>query len=255
MKRSAAATMRRTVRRGLTWRAKREGDTVVDIAELVSPLRYDVVIRAEFFTWLAGDAAGRGDAEVAEGALDLPYFYWFEHVAMARFRPWVLKDRDLLRSQFTERVVSGRRLAESIAENGFDRRSPITLRATRGVSVADSGARLSKTRHVGDGGHRTALLLSTGRDLEPWMYVVDPRPMPVLDNTRILNAGLGLGEREYTRFLSREFAPTAMDDLASLRAYVDATTPHRLPELHSVLAAHGRSGSAVTDHAPTTETR
>lgn len=252
MKRSAAASIRRTVRRGLTWRAKKPGGLPLDIAELVSPLRYDVQVRADFFTWLASDpVAGLGDGELIDAAAALPYAYWFEHVAMARFRPWVLADRDLLRAQFAERVVSARRLAESFNHQGFDRRRPVTLRATRGNTAADSGAWLSKTLHIGDGGHRTALVLASGRQLEPWMYVIDRRPMPLIDNTRILDQGLHLDECTYARFISREFLPVPLDSLAELRALVEAKVPERRSELESVLMAHGRGRSTPPVTAPT----
>lgn len=240
MKRSALATARRTARRAVTWRPKSNGTRSLEILDLASPLRYDVVVRAEFFEWLADQSGDRTDAELAQGARDLPYRTWFTHVAMARFRPWVLRDPLALEEQFTERVRTARRLAESMAEHGFDPSTPVTLRRTHGSVVADSGAATSRSLHVGDGGHRIALVLAgTGR-LEPHMYRVDPRPMPVLDNTAVLARELAIDEATYTRFVSRAFVSEPAESVVDLRRAVARDAPERLPELDSVLGAHGR---------------
>ena len=193
MKRSAKATLHRTGRRALTWRPKVAGVESVNIRSLISPLRYDVVVRADFFSFL-GDLASRGvqrPDEVASAAREHPYFVWFEKVAMQRFRPWVLADEDLLRRQFTERVRSSMNLWSSFREHGFDIRHPVTLRSAPGPMAADSGAVVDRRLHVGDGGHRLALLLADGAEqLGPDMYRIDPRPLDgLIDNTAVLLPG------------------------------------------------------------------
>lgn len=253
MKRSPLATVRRTARRAATWRPKSAGDRALDILALASPLRYDIVVRGEFFAWLGDHSTDRSDPELIEGARALPYRVWFTEVAMARFRPWVLRDPATLEEQFAERVRTARRLAESMAERGFDLDSPVTLRLTKGEMVADSGAHTSASLHVGDGGHRLALLLASGGVLEPYMYRVDPRPMPLLDNTAILARSLGLTDAAYARFVSRGFLPEPAADILSMRRAVARTAPERLPELDSVLLAHGRTGTSSPGALPETK--
>jgi hypothetical protein len=241
VKRSGKATAARTVRRAVTWRPKRRGDRAIRVAELISPLRYDVLVRAQFFEFLAGRPAGESADELVEAARDEPYAVWFREVAMARFRPWVLTDAGAFQSNFSERVLASRDLLTSFTAKGFDSRTPVTLRVGSGVQVADSGARVSRTIHVGDGGHRLALLLQSGLDLEPDMYRLDPRPMPLIDNTARLIGPLGLGDEEYCRFLAAGYTQAPCQDLQTLCAVVASEDASAAAELRSVLDAQGRT--------------
>ncbi|HET7172707.1 MAG TPA: hypothetical protein VFI30_00325 [Nocardioidaceae bacterium] len=239
MRRSPIPTARRTVRRAATWRPKRAGAEPIDIAWLISPLRYDVAIRAQFFEF----AAARPDQDPAAWLPALrehPYRVWFEKVAMARFRPWVLRDPALLERQFAERVATAAALWRSYRATGFDQRYPVTLRGTSGPRVSDSGATLDRAVHVGDGGHRLAMLLADGASLAPWMYRVDPRPMPLIDNTAVLTDALAVDPAVYAAFLAPGYGEEA-DDIAVLRERVAARRPGRLAELDSVLRAHHRT--------------
>ena len=246
VKRSPAATVRRTARRAVTWRPKEAGSEPVRIRRLVSPLRYDVLVRAQFFAFLEQERrAGRLEApgaELVDAARDEPYFVWFEKVAMARFRPWVLQDPDLLHEQYAERVMRSAALWKSFQANGFDRRYPVMLRGVKGPRRTDSGAVVDRRLHVGDGGHRLALLLAGGQEeLAPGMYRVDRRPATgLIDNTAVLLPALGLSEQDYATFLSAGYAEVELDDLADLVAHVRDHDPARLGELETVLAAHRR---------------
>jgi hypothetical protein len=236
------ATLQRTFRRAATWRPKRSGTDMIDIATLISPLRYDVLVRAQFFGMLASRPAGEPIEELVDAALGAPYAVWFRHIAMARYRPWVLKDDQLFREQFTERVVTAKALYESVTASGFDPRHPVTLRGTTGPLRSDSGALIHRRVHVGDGGHRLAILLSLGQPLEPGMYVIDPRPMPVIDNTGILAAHLGLVEAEYAEFLARGYGDhRAASSLAELGTMAAGWSAEERAELDEVLAAHERT--------------
>lgn len=239
MKRSPMGTMRRTVRRTMTWRPKQDGDQQLDIERLISPLRYDVLVRAQFLQFVSARPADEDPEVLVRAALDHPYRVWFEKVAMARFRPWVLADPALLRSQYAERVTTARELWWSFQGRGFDSRYPVTLRTTTGPRTSDSGATITRRIHVGDGGHRLAMLLAGGHRLEPPMYRLDPRPMPVIDNTATLAPALGLSAEDYLRFVSRGYAQREFTDLQALREHVAEHAADQLPELDSVLRAHG----------------
>lgn len=244
MKRSPTATLRRTARRAATWRPKTSGRETLSVRELISPLRYDVLVRADLFTQVAEQrAAGRGsDAELVAAARQGPYAVWFEKVAMARFRPWVLQDRDLFEQQFAERVLRSAALWDSFCAGGFDDRHPVTLRGARGGLPTDSGAVVDRPVHVGDGGHRLALLLAAGQDLTPALYRIDHRPMSrLIDNTATLLGPLGLSESEHVAFLAHGYGATGATDAESLLEHVRTHRPERLAELTSVLAAQRRA--------------
>jgi hypothetical protein len=256
VRRRASATALRTVRRAVTWRPKQQGREPLDIAALISPLRYDVAVRAQFFDFLAAREQDE-DAAVVEAARHEPYAVWFREVAMARFRPWVLKDDHLLAEGFRERVLASRALLRSFESRGFDARTPVTLRLTSGATVSDTGVSIRGTVHVGDGGHRLALLLRHELPLEPHMYRLDPRPMPLIDNTVRLLGPLRLAEREYLAFLGRGYGlpaaadrgpeatddrrdavPDPLTDPAALLAAVRARNPADAAELEAVLQSH-----------------
>lgn len=224
----------------MTWHPKRPGDMPIRIPELISPLRYDVLVRAKFFDFLSARPAGESVDHLVRAAWAEPYAVWFREVAMARFRPWVLEDPGAIQSGYTERVVASRDLLRSFHTNGFDTRAPVTLRVTSGVQVADSGARTSHTVHVGDGGHRLALLLQSESDLQPGMYRLDPRPRRVIDNTARLVGPLRISDTEYCAFLQPGYTQQECPDLETLVAVV-AQDPSAAAELRTVMEAQGRT--------------
>jgi hypothetical protein len=245
VRRRASATALRTVRRAVTWRPKQQGREPLDVAALISPLRYDVAVRAQFFDFLATRERD-GDEAVVEAARHQPYAVWFREVAMARFRPWVLKDAGLMAEGFRERVLASRALLRSFESRGFDARTPVTLRLTSGPTCSDTGVRIRRSVHVGDGGHRLALLLRHGLPLEPHMYRLDPRPMPLIDNTVRLLRPLALPEEEYLAFLARGYGVAAatdgghdaVTDPAGLVAAVRGRDAADAAELEAVLQSH-----------------
>jgi hypothetical protein len=245
VKRSARATATRTLRRAMTWQPKRKGDNPIRVAKLISPLRYDVLVRAQFFEFLSGRPVDEPADQLVTAAWDEPYAVWFRDVAMARFRPWVLKDPQALKDGYAERVLASRDLWKSFTSNGFDARTPVTLRLSAGMQTTDTGARVSRTIHVGDGGHRLALLLQSGSDLLPEMYRLDPRPMPLIDNTALLLQPLGVSDADYCAFLRGGYTRRSCPDLRSLVTVVSEEDAMAGAELRSVIDAHLRSSRTV----------
>lgn len=240
MKRSATATVRRTVRRAVTWRPKTRPDEPVDIDQLISPLRYDVLVRAQVFDLVTamGEAAYTDTDELVAAARESSYWVWFRDVAMARFRPWVLKDPEVLEQQFRERVESAAVLHRSFRARGFDPAHPVTLRGCHAAVATDSGLRVNRRLHVGDGGHRTALLLSAGQQLHPGMYRVDWRPMPqLIDNTAVLLPALGVEPAAYISFLARGYGVTT-SDLDVLLSELETRHDGSAAEAREVAARH-----------------
>lgn len=245
VKRRASATVARSLRRAVTWKPKRAGQSAIDIGELISPLRYDVLVRAQFFGFLASRPSGESEDALVTAAQSEPYAVWFRDVAMARFRPWVLQDPALLAESYAERVLASRALLTSFEARGYDPSKPVTLRVSSGTQRSDTGVPMHRTVHVGDGGHRLALLLQSGSVLEPAMYRLDPRPMPLIDNTAVLHRALALTDATYLAFVARGYTREECPDLGTLRRAAAARGSQSLSELEGVLAAHGRDLSAV----------
>jgi hypothetical protein len=241
--------MRRTMRRLVSWRPPDQGVEPLDIGELVSPLRYDVVARAEFFRFLDAhlDLYHRDFANFSTQAREQPYFAWFERVAMARFRPWVTKDRMLLLEQYDERIRRSHTLWMSFQRTGFDPRRPVSVRRMNSETPTESGLRINRSFQVGDGCHRLALLLATDqRLLPPSLYRIERSPLRIaLDNTAVLvRAPHHMDERSYARYLSLGYADREYDDLAALVHHVREHRPGSLDELRAVIATHSPTWSA-----------
>ncbi|MGL4744652.1 MAG: hypothetical protein ACRCXL_09750 [Dermatophilaceae bacterium] len=217
------------------------GTEPIEIAALVAPLRYDVVVRARFFDWLEPRLDDDLEGVVA-AAHHEPYAVWFRRVEVARFRPHLAGEPAALETAFADRVRRTAALLRSYGERGFDWASPVTLRVTGVSPRSDSGVTVAKTVHVGDGGHRLALLLRDARQLEPGMYVRDPRPMPVIDNTSLLVGPLGLRAEEYAAFLAPGYGQPAVSSLEALEVAVSAGSPARQEELRAVIRTHLAAG-------------
>jgi hypothetical protein len=241
VKRSPIATVRRTVRRAATWRPKTRPEQPIDIRQLISPLRYDVLVRAQFFDLVGeiGEDAYEDLDLVLEAAQGSPYHIWWEQVAIPRFFPWVGKDPAQLAASFRERVADSVRLHRSFRARGFDPAHPIVLRGTKTALSSDTGLEIQARLHVGDGGHRTALLLSAGLLLEPAMCLVDWRPRPYLiDNTAILVPALGIDRDDYVRFLAAGYGAPATGDLGELLADLRGRDRVAAAEVAAVAARH-----------------
>jgi len=180
-------------------------------------------------------------AAVASQASHEAYAVWFRHVEVARFRPHLAGDEAALQSAYVDRVGRTAALLRSYLSRGFDAAHPVTLRSTR-VKASDSGLVVAKTLHVGDGAHRLALLLRDGLPLQPDMYVVDPRPMPVIDNTSVLVRHLDVGADEYASFLAPWYAHAPASSLAELEATVREGGPEQVAELRAVVRTHLAAG-------------
>ncbi len=239
MRRSWPNTARRTVRRALTWRPKQPGDATLDIADLIRPFRYDVVVRAELFDVI--DVQRPASHEVDDFALELldhPYAVWYREVELRRFFPWILRDEDLVRRTYVRRVGQAISTFDSVEERGFDTGHPVTLRRVSLPRRSDSGVPVTHVTHVGDGGHRLALLMRAGLALAPGMYRVDPRPTSVIDNTAVLTPALGLSEERWVDFVAPYFVRAPAGTLDDLQRVVTQECPHREAELTALAAAH-----------------
>jgi hypothetical protein len=216
----------------------RDGAEPVDIRKLISPLRYDVLVRKQFFELLADDEklCINDFDRFVEKAKRSPYFDWFEKIYCFRFHPELVRDCAKRRSAFRERVRKSADLFYNFRKAGFLKSHRITLRSGRKILPSDSGKSVPSQLFVGDGCHRIALLLmnGTGRlDASQYRIKIEPRYTP-LDNTILLLPGLRLPESEYAAFISWAFGDVEYYSLPSLRDAVKQHCPQRMDELSSI---------------------
>ena len=191
--------------------------------------------------------------EFVSAVAEQPYAVWFREVELCRFFPWVLNDPGTSPTHSPIRVARAVRTSESLQQHGFDPRQPIMLRRLARPTVSDSGVLVPRVLHLGDGGHRLALVHRSGGLLEPSMHRIDPRPSKVIDNTAILAPRTSVcSEQEYAAFLSLGFLDAACRTRWTRSGRESSThCPDRLAELESpgegAVAGRGRAMSAWWD--------
>ena len=211
----------------------------IKIYDLVYPLRYDILVRADFIRFLAeNEQLPTSDiGMMLEHPAARAYQAWFKEVAVRRFSSEIYNDHLLVQERFRERVEKVRRLWESITSQGFDHSTPVRLGGGRDI-IDVNGKIIDASYFAGDGCHRTACLLVMGKAvLEPEEYEVlwTPTFRP-LDNTAILIEKLPIGMAVYLSYISDAYCEgrplaTAEDLMTDVREH----SPAKLTEVESVL--------------------
>jgi len=217
-----------------------DGSEELDIPRLISPLRYDVLVRKSFFDLLARERSlyERDFDRFMEIASQCSYHTWFERIHCSRFDPGLLRNDTARQVAYRKRVKASGQLYFSFEKRGFLPEHKIVLRSGRQILPSDSGKSVSAQIFAGDGCHQLALLLKHGTTiLRPQQYVVKvvPRYAP-LDNTARLLGALDLANSDYAAFISASFSDSRHSRLDDLLDEVTARTPWRLGELKQVLA-------------------
>lgn len=254
MDQSVFPHLRQRLRSAMAWRTYRPATEAVDVDELISPLRYDIMVRADFFDYLSErfDQYEEDFDRFAADATATPYYSWFTKVALVRYRPREAADRLQMTSAFRQRLRRSGRLVASFNAGGFDVRHPISVRTAQPGARTGTGKLVSRRYYAGDGCHRLALLVRSGmKTLPPSYYRVRRDPeSTVIDNTQLLIRELRLTPEQYYRFLSRGYADRAFPDALSLQAHVAEHSPHRLTELKAVIAADEQAFPRPSSGAP-----
>jgi O-antigen/teichoic acid export membrane protein len=214
---------------------QRPGTIDVILDELVSPLRYDVIVRQQFFAFL--DA----NVDLLEEFNDLviearhePYYIWFRDIVVGE-RTKLLKGRsiDEAFADQIERVLAVRARFNPADESWGElllRELPAGTQTTTGKTV---GPRFVPV----DGCHRIALLRHHGRKILPaGTYRLVGDRQSARDNTAVLVPKLRLTEAEYLDYLAMGFDEDTPDSFAALVAAVAADHPERSAELESVIS-------------------
>lgn len=242
---SRLSRVRRRALHAVARRTIRPGTEPLDLDELVSPLRYDIIVRAEYFDYLTEhlDLYDSDFDRYVTAATDTRYFTWFATVALTRYHPQRARDPRHVTAEFRERLRRSTSLLRSFQSEGFDTRYPVSVRTAAPGAVTGTGKLVSRRYYPGDGCHRLALLVRAGQHtLPPSYYQVRRDPQrTVIDNTHSLIRDLRLTPEEYCRFLSRGYADSTIAEVPSLLARVAERAPSRLTELRGVLDVDERA--------------
>lgn len=224
------------VRQALRERTRRfrPADGPLAIGTLMSPLRYDIVVRVEYLEFVR-DNLSRAHDDVDGFLADSfahPYYAWFEHVVGARLE--LGHTPPVLPRAFRRRVARTVRLYEDFMRGGFDARHPISVREF-GPLTTTTGKRLAARYYPVDGCHRIALLVLEGMAEVPpqWYRIVDDIDHSPPDNTHVLLRHVPVELPAYLAFVARGYGvDDPIDERDLLRAMGE-----RAPEVASVLEA------------------
>lgn len=240
LKRLVPATQRdwlRSAATGNPYRIER-GSEPVRIGELVSPLRYDVILRARHFALYSEHRdLYRGDFEAFQRtAREQDYFVWFARVMVPRWLPGLRDDPAGLESAWRERLRASAALYDSFETDGFDAAHPIELYAGYRVRLPSSGRRTTRTLFAGDGNHRLALLMAAGQDaLLPEQYRVRRfLSLVPIDTTEHLLRHTETGWPAYRSFVELGY-PAARLRAAGGWVRVEAPEPAVAAEVQAIL--------------------
>jgi hypothetical protein len=217
----------RSAARGNPYRIER-GTEPVRIGDLVSPLRYDVMIRVRHFELHAERRElFASDFEAYERLVrGEPYFVWFKRARVPTWARWLLDDPAAFEEAWRDRLRASAALFESFAADGFDLAHPIELHAGRRVRETHTGKRITRALYAGDGNHRLALLLAAGKEaLSPAEYRVKRyRSLVPTDSTGLLLRETGAGWSEYRSFIELGY-PSARLERENGRICAEAADP------------------------------
>lgn len=214
----------------------------IQILSLACPLRYDLLVRRDFYTCYCNHADLF--ASDFESFLERPvvkdYYTFFRNARIQRYRPELYDAHDRLREMFGDLVRRSVRLYESVSTDGFDTSRPISLQS--GLSVEhERGVSVDAKYYAGDGCHRIACLWALGFENLPKEYyrVEVYRVCRPLDVTAQLMGVLPNGRQRYWRYLAAYYCDGHdAGDASAVIEYVKRHKPDRVAEVESVIRVH-----------------
>lgn len=216
----------------------------IPIARLVSPLRYDILVRRDFFEFLGSHLPlFTADRWTFDTLLERhPYFIWFRHVNCEHHHRQWLQTPERFHEALTTRVDRNRVLYESLLERGFSNEDPIKLTTADVVRRTNTGKSVRPRLLVADGSHRVGLLMLLGQDaLQPGQYVIHHRPeIRPLDNTGLLLRHLDVPDSRYYEFLSWGYLDSSVTDGRELLDELRALGPDVVEEVRQLMRVDGR---------------
>ena len=163
----------------------------LEIKDLVYPLRYDILIRKDFFSFYADNRQIYLSDFTAfvEMARNHDYYIWFTRVAMPKASLELRSNPEAIEQAFVRRVKKSATLFDQIEKCGFDEKFPIVPCTAEIILPTITEKILSNKYYMGDGCHRLACLMSMGYMKLPKKFcrVKCYREFVPLDNTSLLS--------------------------------------------------------------------
>lgn len=251
--RAAVDHFKRTMRVGNYWYwlhvPELEGG--IDIAALVCPLRYDILVRRDFFSFYAAhrDLYISDFGAFVNLARQTPYYTCYAKSESVRCYPRVVSDDKALWPGFVDTVRAAAALYESMMDRGFDPRFPIVLRTaerllppTADRSAPPTGKSVSARYFQADGCHRLAMLMYMGYTVLPASYfrVQCFREFSPFDSTSLLARSLPIEPSAYFAYLSSYYcAPLDFENREDFLGYIRENKPEALGEVLSLIGVDG----------------
>lgn len=233
------------------WLEPAELQDGIEIASIVCPLRYDVLVRRDFLAWYAAhrDLYAASFDDFAAMARRSPYYIWFIGSEAVRCKHELLGDAAALDAAFVDRIRRAARLYESVMRHGFAIEYPVILKTaerllppTADRTAPPTGKQIARRYFLADGCHRLALLMTMGYTVLPPGYfrVKRLRAFSPFDSTNLLVRRLPIAPPDYFAFLSSYYcAPHVFEQRGDFIAYIRAYRPELLEEALSVVRADG----------------
>jgi hypothetical protein len=219
----------------------------IDIASIVCPLRYDVLIRRDFFAFYESRRElYRSDFEAfVKLAKQGTYYTWYTESELVRCKPQMRNNLEVLERGFVTRIKKSVALYESVNQHGYTPQIPIVLKTAERLlpptaeRLAPPTGKIVRGRYfLADGCHRLALLMAKGYTVLPADHfrVKYFREFSPFDSTSVLAHSLPITPSAYFTFLSSKYcAPFVFEDKDSFLGYIHEHKPELLPEVLSLI--------------------
>lgn len=237
-------TLRHRARRRVRRTVERAGATEVAanepvrIDDLVSPLRYDILIRQRYLSLLmeSRQLLGGDLGPLLDLSRSHEYFTWFAAVVVPRFMPMLIGREDEIAAAFEVRVRATVDPLKSVEGSGVDPKRPITLRTGKRIEPTATGKRLARRVYARDGCHRIALLRASGVTvLEPGSYRLDSqRRFVPFDNTAPVLRADPIDTKAYWEFMALSYDELVAADRSGPAPGGEAADPERFAEMRAI---------------------
>ena len=219
----------------------------IEIASIICPLRYDVLVRRDFFAFYESrrDLYHSDFEAFLKQAKQGTYYTWYTESELVRCKPQARNNRDALERGFVTRIKKSAALYENVNQDGYAPQFPIVLKTAERLlpptadRLAPPTGKIVKGRYfLADGCHRLALLMAKNFTVLPADYfrVKYFREFSPFDSTSVLARSLPIAPAAYFAFLSSKYcAPYIFEDKDSFLGHIREHKSELLPEVLSLI--------------------
>ena len=223
----------------------------IEIARIVCPLRYDVHVRRDFFIFYAAhrDLYNSDPNAFVECSKETNYYTWYLESEAVRTNQSLRDNLVALGADYSRRIQRAVALYESVQNEGFQTRFPITLKTAKRLLPPTTrpggpatGKQIAAKYFLADGCHRLALLMALGYDRLPAGYfkVKYFQQFSPFDSTKLLVRRVLADPSAYFGFLSSYYtAPEVLTNRDDILKHIQTSKPELLAEALSVIRADG----------------